>query len=257
MGDLTALPGLIDGQARLPDGAGEELGPALLAFGVTTVVSGHRDASRLDEIWSGKSLPGPRVLGRAWALDFEPLPSIVLGPTALPVSPAGIRYENGRVSAGEGPAALLSALADARTPGLSDLLRCRQAGLVGHLPTALRRYVEQPRLDVRSPSIVLGSASNGLAPGIAQHAELLALEAAGLQPYQALRAAGINAASALGLGLQTGRVAPGASADLVIVDGDPLADLEDAIRVVAVVRNGRFFSAIGLIELAERAAIVE
>ena len=83
------------------------------------------------------------------------------------------------------------------------------------------------------------------------------LEEAGLEPFQALRAAGINAAEALGLGLRIGRIAPGAAADLVIVDGDPLATVEDAIRVVAVIRNGRFFSAIGLIELAERAATVE
>ena len=257
MGDLTAIPGLIDGQADLPAASGDELGPVLLAFGITTVVSGDSDASRRSELWSGKSIPGPRVLGNDWTLDLEPLTSVLLGPAILPVSPAGIRYENSRISADEAPAAFLSALADARTRGLNKLLQSRQAGLVEHLPAAIRRYVDQPSLDVRAPPIVLGSKPNGLAPGVALHAELLALEEAGLEPFQALRAAGINAAGALGLGLKIGRIAPGAVADLVIVDGDPLASVEDAIRVVAVVRNGRFFSAIGLIELAERAASVE
>ena len=257
MGDLAALPGFVDGRARLPAVAGDELGPVLLAFGITTVVSDREDAGRLDGLWSGKSLPGPRVLGPEWALDLESLTSVALGRTSLPLSPAGIRYENGRISASHEPAAFLSALADARTRGLKNLLQCRQADLVGHLPTAIRRFVEKPPLDIRSPSIVLGSEPNGLAPGIALHAELLALEEAGLEPYQVLRAAGINAAGALGLGLKIGRVAPGASADLVIVDGDPLASVNDTIRVVAVVRNGRFFSAIGLIELAKQGANVE
>ena len=257
MGDLTAIPGFIDGQAALPDVAGDELGPVLLAFGVTTIVSDTDDASRRDELWSGKSMPGPRVLGNDWALDLEPLTSVLLGPAILPVSPAGIRYENARISADDAPDAFLSALADARTQGLNELLQSRQAGLVDHLPAAIRRYVDQPSLDVRAPSIVLGSQPNGLAPGVALHAELLALEEAGLQPFQALRAAGINAAGALGLGLKIGRIAPGAAADLVIVDGDPLVSVEDAIRVVAVVRNGRVFCAIGLIELAEQAANVE
>jgi hypothetical protein len=257
MGDLTALPGYIDGRARLPAAAGDELGPALLSFGITAVVSGHPDVTSLNEVWSGKSMPGPRILGKDWTLDLEPLTSVVLGPTSLPVSPAGIRYENGRISAGGAPAAMLSALADARTRGLDDLLRCRQAHLVDRFPTAMRRYVEKPRLDVRAPAIVLASEGNGLPPGIALHAELLALEEAGLPPFEALRTAGINAASALGLGLKTGRIAPGASADLVVVDGDPLANIRDARRVVAVVRNGRFYSAIGLIELAERTINVE
>lgn len=257
MGDLAALPGLVDGRARLPAAAGDELGPILLAFGITTVVSDREDAGRLDELWSGQSMPGPRVLGQDWALELEPLTSVVLSTISLPVSPAGIRYENARISAGHEPATFLSALADARTRGLNELLQSRQANLVGELPTAIRRYVEQPPLDIRSPAIVLGSEPNGLPPGIALHAELLALAEAGLQPYQALRAAGINAANALGLGLRIGRVAPGATADLIIVDGDPLADIKDAIRVVAIVRNGRFYSAIGLIELATQAVNVE
>ena len=42
--------------------------------------------------------------------------------------------------------------------------------------------------------------------------------------------------------------AVGSFADLVIVDGNPLADIDDALNVVGVVRNGRFFSTIGLID---------
>ena len=114
-----------------------------------------------------------------------------------------------------------------------------------------------PNLGGAAPSVVLGSLPNGLPPGLALHAELRALVAAGLNESQALKAAGVNAAAALGLGLQVGRVASGAVADLVIVDGDPLDDVGDAINVIAVVRNGRFYSLSGLLERSRLANNVE
>ncbi|MDJ0813136.1 MAG: amidohydrolase family protein, partial [Woeseiaceae bacterium] len=106
-------------------------------------------------------------------------------------------------------------------------------------------------------SIVLGSAANGLPPGVGLHAELRALAGAGLDAEHVLRTAGINAAAALGLGLQLGRIAPGAVGDIVLVDGDPLANIEDALKVVGIVRNGRFFSTIGLLERVPEAQSVE
>jgi imidazolonepropionase-like amidohydrolase len=124
-------------------------------------------------------------------------------------------------------------------------------------PTALRRVSEAPKLSAQSSSIIVGSAANGLPPGIGLHAELRALADAGLDKEHVLRTAGINAAKALGLGLQVGRIAPGASADLVLVDGDPLSNVADTLKVVGVVRNGRFFSTIGLIERVQSDQSVE
>jgi imidazolonepropionase-like amidohydrolase len=93
--------------------------------------------------------------------------------------------------------------------------------------------------------------------GIALHAELRALVAAQLKPEQALRAAGVNAAAELGVDPTLGRLATGAVADLVFVDGDPLTDINAALNVVAVVRNGRFFSVAGLIDRAAAPETVE
>ena len=147
-------------------------------------------------------------------------------------------------------------VADANTDGLRDLLGVRQAGL---LPTAAphRRFAEAPDLEDEATSIVIGSKPNGLPPGIALHAEFLAASAAGLTNEQVLRGAGVNAAAYLNFGLQLGRIAPGSRADLVLVDGDPLENIADLRKVVGVIRNGRFFSAIGLIERAAPAASVE
>jgi imidazolonepropionase-like amidohydrolase len=47
----------------------------------------------------------------------------------------------------------------------------------------------------------------------------------------------------MGRGHELGAVAPGALADLVVVDGDPLADirvLQQKNRIVAVLKGGRF-----------------
>lgn len=257
MGDLTALSGFIDGRVKLPAEVQPSLGPALLTFGITTIVTDHPRADELNEVWSGKAMPGPRVLGRDWTLDLDAVSTQLPGTESLPVSPRGVRYEDAQVAPDAAAATLLSGLADARTRDMPALLSSRQARLVRTFPTAIRRFVETPELGARSTSIVLGSEPNGFPPGTALHAELRALSEAGLAPEFVLRTAGINAAAALGLGLQTGRIAPGSSADIVLVDGDPLGDINDTLNVVGVVRNGRFFSTIGLIERVEKEASVE
>ena len=78
MGDLTVLPGFIDGYAALPEAADERLGPVLLAFGVTTLVADLDKAESLNSRWSGTELPGPRILAaRAADAAREPLPWLV------------------------------------------------------------------------------------------------------------------------------------------------------------------------------------
>jgi imidazolonepropionase-like amidohydrolase len=59
----------------------------------------------------------------------------------------------------------------------------------------------------------------------------------GLPPEQVLDMATTGAAAALGLDGETGRLAPGLRADLLLVDGDPLTDL-DALREVRFVLAG-------------------
>lgn len=105
--------------------------------------------------------------------------------------------------------------------------------------------------------MIAGSKPSGLPPGIALQAELRALVDAGLTPAEALRSATYNAATALGVDATLGRIATGAIGDLIIVDGDPLRDVTSAANIVAVVKNGRFFSAIGLIEKARPEESVE
>ncbi len=60
----------------------------------------------------------------------------------------------------------------------------------------------------------------------------------GLPPMEALRAATSQAAAALGLEREIGRVAPGFAADLLAVEGDPLADIGALSRVRLVIAHG-------------------
>ena len=72
-----------------------------------------------------------------------------------------------------------------------------------------------------------------------------------------MRSATLNPAKSLGVDDQLGSLEAGKLADLVIVDGDPLTDIRDTLKVVGVVRNGRFFSVIGLIERVQDSDSVE
>ncbi|HVG27926.1 MAG TPA: amidohydrolase family protein, partial [Acidobacteriaceae bacterium] len=75
-------------------------------------------------------------------------------------------------------------------------------------------------------------------PGFSEHRELHLLVAAGLTPGQAIRMATVDAAALLKL-TDRGVIAPGKLADLVVVDGDPTADVDAAERIVAVYHRGK------------------
>ena len=76
-------------------------------------------------------------------------------------------------------------------------------------------------------------------PGYALHRELELLAAAGLSPAEALRAATLAPATFLGIAAESGSVATGKRADLVLLDADPLRDIRNAQRIDAVVLDGR------------------
>jgi imidazolonepropionase-like amidohydrolase len=77
----------------------------------------------------------------------------------------------------------------------------------------------------------------GLAHGASLHYELQLLAAAGLTPIEALQAATTTPARRFGL-TDRGRIAPGARADLLLVDGDPTTNISDTLSIRAVWRQG-------------------
>jgi imidazolonepropionase-like amidohydrolase len=75
-------------------------------------------------------------------------------------------------------------------------------------------------------------------PGFALHRELQLLTDAGMTPLQALQAATVNAAKFLERQGETGTIAKGAEADLVLLDANPLENISNTMKIFAVVRGG-------------------
>ena len=75
--------------------------------------------------------------------------------------------------------------------------------------------------------------------GINLHGELMAYTMAGMPAFDALKAATVNPAKALGYA--GGTIEPGKLADLIAIDGDPLANIANTYKVKKVVANGRAY----------------
>jgi imidazolonepropionase-like amidohydrolase len=74
---------------------------------------------------------------------------------------------------------------------------------------------------------------------------LLVAHISGMTPMEAIRMATVNAADLLGWSDRVGHVAPGVYADLIAVDGDPLADVSELERVTWVMKGGVVYRAAG------------
>jgi len=143
----------------------------------------------------------------------------------------------------DAPAELIQLIADRRTvvgatvgmmpvPGLlpPPEIRARMPLLVANL----RRLYEA------GARMVAGSDA-GIAPvkphDVVRHAPV-ALRDLGIGQAEALRMLTSDAAGVIGLGHRKGRVAPGFDADILAVDGDPVADPEALHRIRAVYARG-------------------
>jgi len=79
---------------------------------------------------------------------------------------------------------------------------------------------------------------NGLVPGFADHREIELLVEAGFTPVQAIQIATLNGATFLGRQEQIGSIAVGKNADLVVIKGDPAAQITDIENVEMVFKDG-------------------
>lgn len=77
--------------------------------------------------------------------------------------------------------------------------------------------------------------------GFRYHDEMGHLASAGMSPAAVLRAATLDAARYAGLDRDSGSVAIGKRADLVLLDANPLEDISNTRRIRAVFMNGRLY----------------
>jgi imidazolonepropionase-like amidohydrolase len=82
----------------------------------------------------------------------------------------------------------------------------------------------------------------GTDTGVSAHGdnagEFALLVKAGLTPLEAIQAATVNAADHFSLSAEIGSLAPGKSADLIAVKGDPLSDVTVLQHVTSVIKGG-------------------
>jgi imidazolonepropionase-like amidohydrolase len=108
---------------------------------------------------------------------------------------------------------------------------------------AFARFTEITRIVKRRGVRFLAGTDLGVKyvyPGFSLHDELGLLQDAGLTSMEALQAATRNAAESLGVLNRTGTIEVGKSADLVLLDADPLIDIRNTAKVAGVMRSGRF-----------------
>jgi imidazolonepropionase-like amidohydrolase len=109
---------------------------------------------------------------------------------------------------------------------------------------ASRRRIQQetfPRALKAGVKIALGTGVGGSVPHGTQMKEFKTLVDIGMTPAQALRAGTSSAADLMGWQDQVGSIEQGKFADLVAVQGDPLADITEVERIKFVMKGGVVF----------------
>jgi imidazolonepropionase-like amidohydrolase len=96
-------------------------------------------------------------------------------------------------------------------------------------------------------TVVAGSGAPLVPYGLGLHVELEEYVRSGMTPFQAIQAATINPARALGLDAELGTIEPGKRADLTFLGGDPLQDIRNTRDVRRVMKGGRIFTVDDLI----------
>ncbi len=108
--------------------------------------------------------------------------------------------------------------------------------LQGETPAAAERRRIVGALHGAGARLLVGTDAgiDATAPGTSLREEMAEFEAAGIPAPAILRMATVDAARYLGLDDRLGRIAPGRAADLVLLPGNPLADLDVLQRPLGV-----------------------
>jgi imidazolonepropionase-like amidohydrolase len=106
------------------------------------------------------------------------------------------------------------------------------------------------RLD--KAGVLVNTGAHGQREGLGLHWELWMLVQGGMTPHEALRCATANPARSLGMDRDIGTLEPGKLADVVVIEGNPLADIRQSEKVTWTMVNGRLYDAATLNETGAR-----
>ena len=125
-------------------------------------------------------------------------------------------------------------------PGDREYLTDRGIGITALVSRATARAAELSAAELRAGARDLLTTVTRVKPHDAVRYAPEMLRVLGISQAEALRMITSKAAGVLGLGNRKGRVAPGFDADILAVDGDPLADPDALHRIRAVCARGAF-----------------
>ena len=107
--------------------------------------------------------------------------------------------------------------------------------------------------DMAAAGVGILAGCDAMIAGFCVHDELATMVAGGMTPAAALQTATVNPARYLGRETALGTIAAGRSADLVLLDANPLEDIANVRRIRAVITAGRFLDRSALDRLLTQA----
>lgn len=107
-------------------------------------------------------------------------------------------------------------------------------------------------LKIQRAGGLIGMGSHGEMQGIGYHWEMEAYASGGASPMEVLRAATINSSEVIGRSQELGSLEAGKFADLLILDKNPLDDIQHTQSISSVMKNGRLYEAATLNEIWPR-----
>lgn len=102
--------------------------------------------------------------------------------------------------------------------------------------------------------VVVSTGAHGQIDGIGEHWETWMMAMGGMTNHEALRAATLNGAKAVGLDGDIGSLQNGKLADLIVLDADPLADIKNTLTIRYVMVNGRIYDASNMAQIGNHPA---
>jgi imidazolonepropionase-like amidohydrolase len=135
---------------------------------------------------------------------------------------------------------------DAMVPDVRDLYLRTFSQIAGNEPgAAARRFRTMMEMEVeffRAGGLLVAGTDptgyGGVVAGWSNQRMIELLVEAGLSPVEAIQVSTLNGAVHLGIEDRLGTIAPGMSADLVVVRGDPAARIQDIRNVEIVFKDG-------------------
>ncbi len=140
------------------------------------------------------------------------------------------------------PDARAAFLANKVRVGDPAFLRQRYATETSPWPALLKKEMQFERAFVEAGGLLLAGEDptgiGGVIAGYGDQREVELLVEAGFTPVEAIRIASFNGAQFMGEADRIGSIAPGKQADLVVIHGDPSANIADIEKVETVFKDG-------------------